>query len=130
VARKQMSLTLKKGGYDVVEAEDGQEAADLLTRMAGEAEAAGRAIGDDLLLVISDVEMPRMDGYSLVSTIKANEHLRLLPVILHSSLSGQDNIDRARRAGCDEYMVKFDPHLLLQTVEKLAGAGRNAGTEQ
>jgi len=127
VARKQMSLTLKKGGYDVVEAADGQEAFGLLTRMASEAEAAGHAIGDDLLLVISDVEMPRMDGYSLVSMIKQDDHLRLLKVVLHSSLSGPANVDRALQAGCDEYMVKFDPRLLLETVEKLAGTQGSAG---
>ena len=124
VARKQLNLTLKKAGYEVVEAADGQEALDWLGQLKERVAEAGRRVIDDVQMVIADVEMPRMDGYSLTVAIKKDEQLRDLPVVMHSSLGGQANVNRGREAGCDEYVVKFEPFLLLEAVERVLGGGQ------
>ncbi len=124
VARKQVSLTLSKAGYEIVEAEDGQEAFEKLESIKSQALVAGRDVADDLQVVVTDVEMPRMDGYSLTARIKSDESLRALPVIMHSSLGGEANAGKGQEAGCDEYVVKFDPVDLLNTIEKYLGENR------
>ena len=116
VARRQMVLTLRKAGYDIIEAEDGKDALDRIRSLQREARQEGKRITDKIDIVISDVEMPRMDGYSLVTILKKDEELKELPVFMHSSLSGEANIDKGKSAGCDEYLVKFRPEKLLEAV--------------
>lgn len=118
IARKQLVHSLSRVGYDVFEAEDGQQAFEQLTEMHQRAVAAGRLITDELDLVVSDVEMPRMDGYSLTMRLKNDENLSALPIIMHSSLGGEDNLRKGREAGADEYIVKFDPKVLLPVIER------------
>ncbi|MCC7261311.1 MAG: chemotaxis protein CheV [Candidatus Latescibacteria bacterium] len=116
VARKQLSHMLTRAGFRVVEASDGQDAIDKMVRLR--AQAPGHQLKAELQMVITDVEMPRMDGYLLTSRIKSDPQLRDLPVIMHSSLSGQANIDKGRQSGCDEYLVKLDPQTLLDTISR------------
>ena len=116
VARKQLSHMLTRAGYRVVEASDGQDAIEKMVRLR--AHAPGQQLSAELQMVISDVEMPRMDGYLLTTRIKADPELKDLPVIMHSSLSGQANIEKGRQAGCDEYLVKLDPQTLLEVVAR------------
>jgi two-component system, chemotaxis family, chemotaxis protein CheV len=113
VARKQMAHSLKKSGYQVMEASDGQQAFKQLVKIC-----ENGPITDQLDLVITDVEMPVMDGYSLTTRIKGDAQLRDLPVLMHSSLSGEANRSKGMAAGCDEYMVKFEPEILLETVNR------------
>ena len=82
------------------------------------AKKAGRPLREELQMVVTDVEMPRMDGYSLTARIKGDKVLGVLPVIMHSSLAGEANLRKGRQAGCDEYMVKFEPKALLGVIEK------------
>lgn len=116
VARKQLSHMLTRSGFRVLEASDGQDAIDKMIRLR--AQAPGHQLKAELQMVITDVEMPRMDGYLLTSRIKSDPQLRDLPVIMHSSLSGQANIDKGRQAGCDEYLVKLDPQTLLDAISR------------
>jgi two-component system chemotaxis response regulator CheV len=67
-------------------------------------------------LVISDIEMPRMDGYTLTARIRANDRLKGLRVLLHSSLSGEFNTDMVKRAGADAFLSKFNPDELAEAV--------------
>ena len=70
-------------------------------------------------LVILDVEMPRLDGYTLASRMKAGRNTRHVPVLLHTSLSGHWHADRARQVEADAILTKFDPALLSETVAGL-----------
>jgi len=113
VARKQMVHALRKAGYDIIEASDGMQALNELKKMCKQG-----PLLEQLNLIITDVEMPVMDGYSLTARIKSDEAMRDMPVLMHSSLSGDANRAKGMAAGCDEYMVKFEPEVLLETVQR------------
>jgi CheY-like chemotaxis protein len=86
VARKQLSLRLKAAGYEIIEANNGQDGLDKLQALT-----QGKDVLDVIQLVVYDVEMPIMDGYSMTAKIKGDERLGVLPVIMHSSLAGEAN---------------------------------------
>ena len=69
-------------------------------------------------MIISDVEMPRMDGYTLATKIKADPAMRDIYLILHTSLSGVFNTNMVQKVGANEFLAKFDPDSLLTAVQK------------
>ncbi len=99
---------LESAGYDVVVAVDGASAWQLLQERGAD-------------LVLSDVEMPQMDGLSLTQTIRASTRFRDLPVILLTSRESTDDKARGMQAGANAYLIKnaFDQGKLLQTIEQL-----------
>jgi two-component system chemotaxis sensor kinase CheA len=105
--RRQIAGYLKECGIEVVEAINGDEALALLETTTG--------IG----LVLTDVEMPVMDGLELTRRIRSIEPLRHLPVVAITSLSGEEAERRGREAGVDGYLVKLDREKILAEVEKL-----------
>jgi len=105
--RRQIAGYLKECGLEVVEAVNGDEALALLETTGG--------IG----LVLTDVEMPVMDGLELTRRVRSIESLRHLPVVAITSLSGEDAERRGREAGVDGYLVKLDREKILAEVEKL-----------
>ncbi len=111
VARRQIESAIQGLEWPYVLCKDGREALDYL-----EEKAAEGPIHDTVELVISDIEMPRMDGYTLTAKIRENERLRPLRVLLHSSLSGEFNTDMVRRAGADAFLSKFNPDELASAV--------------
>ncbi len=113
VARRRLAQVLTQAGYAVVEAADGAAGLERL-----HAEAGRGTPGDAIRLVITDVEMPRLDGYTFTARLKADEALRHLPVIMHSSLGGEANLRRGQQSGCDDYLVKFEPATLLAMVAR------------
>ncbi len=107
--RQMVRATLQSAGYDVVEAADGQEALEF---------ARGKAVD----LVISDVNMPRMDGITLVHELRALPGYRLTPLLLLTTESSQDKKLEGKRAGATGWIVKpFNPAQLLTTLTKLFG---------
>lgn len=68
-------------------------------------------------LIVSDVEMPKLDGYSFVKRIRSNEKLKKMPVILHSSLTGDVNKDRAKQAGADAYVGKLNRKEIVEALK-------------
>ncbi len=68
-------------------------------------------------LIVSDVEMPKLDGYSFVKRIRGNEKLKKMPVILHSSLTGDVNKDRAKQAGADAYVGKLNRKEIVEALK-------------
>ncbi|KAB8033450.1 chemotaxis protein [Fluviispira multicolorata] len=68
-------------------------------------------------LIVSDVEMPKLDGYSLVKRIRNNEKLKKMPIILHSSLTGDVNRDRAKQAGADAYVGKLNRKEIVEALK-------------
>ena len=118
MARQRLVSLFKRMNMDCVIAQDGREALEQLTAMA-----AGEDEG--VALVISDIEMPRLDGYALTRAIRETPALRQLKVVLHSSLSGVFNEALVREVGADRFIAKFQPDLLAKTVLELMEPSTN-----
>ena len=118
VARTQIRKTLARLGVKAIETTTGQEAWDMLLRLADEAEAQHKAVGDVIHLLLSDVEMPTMDGFTLTKRIRADARFHDLPIILHSSLTGVCNREHGKVVGATDYVGKFDPKELSTIVLK------------
>jgi len=112
VARMQMKKALESLSVKVTMAKDGRAALDILLRLADK----GIDMTELFLMVISDIEMPEMDGYSLVKKIREDTRLRNLHVVLHSSLSGRFNVSMVKRVGADAFIGKFNADELAGTV--------------
>lgn len=102
---------LEAAGYRVQTARDGRDAMGVIER------------GEEVDLVLTDVEMPEMDGIALTEAIRAHPLRSALPVVIVTSLGEDDERRRGIDAGADAYLVKssFDQHALLETVERLVG---------
>lgn len=108
--RQQVTFTLSKGGYDVIEAEDGVQGIEKLKGEAG------------IAMVISDVNMPNMDGLEMVETIKKDTSIAQVPIIMLTTEGSGELINRAKAAGAKGWLVKpFEPDQLIAAVTKLAG---------
>ncbi|UTV27050.1 chemotaxis protein [Photobacterium atrarenae] len=112
VARKQVQRAIEAIGCECVLVKDGKEAIDKLCEMAKE-----QSIYEQLALVISDIEMPEMDGYTLTAEIRNNAQLKDLHVILHTSLSGVFNQAMVERVGANAFIPKFNPDELGAAVK-------------
>ncbi len=115
VARKQVKATLDKVGLECDLAKNGNEALDMLQA----AVADGKPLSDTYDVVISDIEMPEMDGYTLTTEIRADERLAKIPVMLHTSLSGTFNSNMVKKVGADKFVAKFDAKELAKEVKGL-----------
>ncbi|MBW3140147.1 chemotaxis protein CheV [Ferrimonas balearica] len=112
VARKQIQRALEPMGLDIIVVKDGLEALNKLKELAADCQD----ISEKLNLVVSDIEMPEMDGYTLTAEIRANPKLKSLSVILHTSLSGVFNQAMVQKVGANEFIAKFNPDELARTV--------------
>ena len=105
---KFVSVTLKSKGFDVVTASDGMDAIETLS-----------GLSEDVDLVITDLNMPNLDGYGLIETLRQNEQHRNTPIIILSSEEGDDDRQRGVAAGANSYLVKpFKQSVLLTEVAK------------
>lgn len=118
VARKQIRRTLEAMGVKYVATINGREAWDELEKMADYAQASGQAVTDLISLVLTDIEMPEMDGYILTKMVKSDPRFVGVPVIMHSSLSGMSNQQLGKSVGVDEYVPKFEPQRLSETLAR------------
>ncbi len=116
VARDQVKATLEQLGIEAIGSNNGAEAWEKLNKLADEATAQGRHITDFIRLVITDVEMPEMDGYVLTRRIKEDPRMSGLPVVMHSSLSADANQMLGKGVGADAYVPKFEPKELAASV--------------
>lgn len=112
VARKQVQRALESIGFEVIATKDGKEAYNTLVDMASQGD-----IHEQLCLVLSDIEMPVMDGYTLTAELRRHPKLKELYVILHSSLSGVFNQAMVERVGADSFVAKFNPEELGMAVK-------------
>jgi two-component system chemotaxis response regulator CheV len=114
VARNQVKRALEPLGLNMVLAKNGQDALDQLKVMTEDCDC----ITEKVALLISDIEMPEMDGYTLTAEIKSNEQLKKMPVILHTSLSGVFNNAMVEKVGAEDFIPKFHPDELATAVKK------------
>lgn len=112
VARNQVKRVLEKVGIKCTLANDGQHGLEALQEMV----ADGKDINDEIAMVISDVEMPRMDGYTLTTEIRKDPRLASLFVMLHTSLSGVFNTSMVEKVGANHFMPKFKPNELANAI--------------
>ncbi len=114
VARSQIKRTVEQLGYKTKIFKDGKECYNYLMHAISE----GGAIDDEVLMLISDIEMPEMDGYTLTAEIRGNEKLSHLWVMLHTSLSGVFNEAMVEKVGANDFIPKFNPDELAKAVQR------------
>ena len=119
VARKQISGTLDAMQVNHISAINGRLAWEELQKMANSAEQAGIPVSDLVQVILTDVEMPEMDGYMLTRQIKGDKRFAGIPVLMHSSLSSSSNQQLGKTVGVDEYVPKFEAQRLAQTLARL-----------
>ena len=115
VARNQIKRTLDQLGVSCTLARDGRDA---LNQLQAWAEEGGVAVTDRIFMVISDVEMPEMDGYTFTTSVRADPRFKDLYILLHTSLSGVFNNAMVQKVGADEFIAKFQPDVLAAAVLK------------
>lgn len=107
--RQQVSFSLTKGGFEVVEAEDGKDGLAKLTNTPG------------INAIISDVNMPNMNGLEMLEEIAKTPSMSAIPVLMLTTEGSTDLIDRAKKSGAKGWLVKpFKPDQLVAAVTKIA----------
>ena len=119
IARKQIERTLQAMNVNYHFATNGKAAWDDLKKFAARADEAGVKLSSQIQIILTDVEMPEMDGYILTKNVKSDPRFAGIPVIMHSSLSGVSNQQLGRSVGVDEYVSKFEPQRLAETLKRI-----------
>ncbi len=114
-ARKQIERTLEALSVDARSANNGKQAWENLQQIAAEADARGERVRDLIQLILTDVEMPEMDGYVLTKNIKSDQRFAGIPVLMYSSLSSV-NEHLGLSVGVDAYVSKLQPQKLADAV--------------
>jgi two-component system chemotaxis response regulator CheV len=126
--RKILSKNLEKAGFTIRTAGDGCEAWECLSELKTLSQQNNRPIYDYLDIVISDIEMPQMDGYSLCKSVKQDQVLKALPVVLFSSLINDKLFHKGQSVGADEQISKPEAASLAQRAGQLIAQYRNIQT--
>lgn len=119
VARNQMKRVLEKAGIECLMANDGQHGYDVLKGLVKD----GVPLKEQISMVISDIEMPRMDGYTLTTKIRKDPDLENIFIMLHSSLSGVFNASMVEKVGANYFAAKFRPDDLVGAVLSVINDG-------
>ncbi|MGA3116814.1 MAG: chemotaxis protein [Syntrophobacteraceae bacterium] len=125
--RKILSRKLEQAGFTIRMASDGSEAWECLKELKTLAQKEKRPIHDYIDIVISDIEMPQMDGYSLCHSVKQDQVLKALPVVLFSSLINEKLIHKGQSVGADEQITKPEAASLARRAGELIEQYRNNG---
>jgi two-component system chemotaxis sensor kinase CheA len=106
--RQQLTKFFEEKGFDVIACEDGKDAWETLTEDQ-----------HDVKLVVSDIEMPNMNGFELCRNIKQHQTLCKLPVIALTSLTSEADQKRGKECGFEDYQIKLDREQIMKTVDRL-----------
>jgi two-component system chemotaxis response regulator CheV len=117
--RNTICSTLRKAGYTVIEAENGEEAWEIVKAKQEMCRQNKNTITDELSLLITDIEMPKMDGLHLTSRIKREDELKALPIIIFSSMASDDNIRKWQDLGAAGILTKPDLPNLVEMADRL-----------
>jgi two-component system chemotaxis sensor kinase CheA len=110
--RNQVKGYMEEAGFDVLEGEDGLEAWQVLEENF-----------HDISMVVTDIEMPNMDGFELTEKIKQHPEYSRLPVIALTTLAADEDVAKGKSVGVDEYHIKLDKERLMESVHKYAKGG-------
>ncbi|MDD2465857.1 MAG: chemotaxis protein CheW [Desulfobulbus sp.] len=113
--RNQVKGYMVEAGFNVLEGEDGVVAWNILEEQA-----------DEITMVVTDIEMPNMDGFALTEKIKTDKRFQHLPVIALTTLAAEEDIARGKTVGVDEYHIKLDKERLMESVHRYAKAAMQA----
>jgi len=127
VARNQVKRALESIGVRIELVQNGREA---LKWLQAKADELGGDISHAVPLMVSDIEMPEMDGYTLTAEVKADPKLAKMHVILHTSLSGVFNQAMIKKVGADDFIAKFHPDELAGAVQKWLRTDEPAATPE
>lgn len=105
--QRQIAKTIQDEGFHTIVAEDGQQAWEILSENA-----------DKISLLVTDIEMPRLSGFELTERVRDDARFENLPIVAITTLAGEEDVKRGKKAGVNEYLVKFDRD---QLVEKVLG---------
>lgn len=117
--RTSICNSLRAAGYQVDEAENGEEAWNMLNAKLAQSQAAGAPLKSEVDLLITDVEMPKMDGLHLTSLVKKDEQLKELPVLIFSSLATDDNKRKWKDLGAVDIITKPDLPNLVKIADSV-----------
>ena len=110
--RKFVSFALTMKGYKIISVSDGMEALEKLPK-------------EKVNLVITDLNMPNLDGFELIKAIRGNDDLKEIPIIILSSLGGSEEVQKGMEYGANSYLIKpFDPKRIAYEVSKYLNWGR------
>jgi two-component system chemotaxis response regulator CheV len=116
VARSVIELGLKAMGVSYIMTKTGKEAWERLQAISDDAIAEGKSAKDKVAVVLTDLEMPEMDGFTLTRLIKQDPRFKSIPVVIHSSLTGATNENHVKNVGANAYVAKFAPRELAATI--------------
>jgi two-component system chemotaxis response regulator CheV len=119
VARNLIEQGLQAMHAAFVMTKSGKEAWDRLNAIAETCKAEGVDVTERVALVLTDLEMPEMDGFTLTRKIKQDPRFAKIPVVIHSSLSGKTNEDHVKGVGADAYVAKFVAEDLAGTIQRV-----------
>jgi two-component system chemotaxis response regulator CheV len=119
VARTVIELGLNAMGVKYTMTKTGKEAWNHLQAVADQAKADGTRVKDKIAVVLTDLEMPEMDGFTLTRLIKQDARFKGIPVVIHSSLTGATNENHVKGVGADGYVAKFSPRELAATLRRV-----------
>jgi two-component system, chemotaxis family, chemotaxis protein CheV len=112
IARKQIQRVVDGMGIQTTLKKDGREALDYLLDLVSD----GKDPSEELIMIICDIEMPEMDGYTFTAEVRNNAALKKLHIVLHTSLSGIFNEAMVRKVGANDFLAKFHPDELARRI--------------
>jgi two-component system chemotaxis response regulator CheV len=118
VARTMIEEGLAAMGLPYIMCKTGKEAWDQLQAISAKAQTDGHTVHDKIALVLTDLEMPEMDGFTLTRNIKQDPRFSTIPVVIHSSLTGSANEAHVKKVGADAYVAKFVAEDLADALRK------------
>lgn len=118
-ARHIVKDALETMGFDVLEASDGQQGLEILDTLYHE---YGDMLAQHLRLIVSDIEMPRMDGFHFAAKTKEDGRFKMIPLVFNSSISDHFSESRGKAAGAEAYLVKFDTNVFYDEIARVVQA--------
>lgn len=116
--RKMIENTLRSAGYNIITAKDGGDALEMLMEFENLADQDNASISDFVSAIITDVEMPRMDGMHLVKRLRESQAYRQMPIVMFSSLMSEDNRAKAMALGANDTITKPEIGRMVGMIDK------------
>jgi len=119
LARSMIEKGLTALGTPYIMCKNGEEAWEKMQSLAASAQSEGKTARDKVAMILTDLEMPKMDGFTLTRKIKSDQRFSSIPVVIQSSLTGTTNEDHVKSVGADAYVAKFVAEELAATIRKV-----------